>query len=353
MMDKVIIDGKEVQLTADLFEVSPADMTQHEAITRPSLTFWQDARKRLFRNKGALTGLIILSIICFLTVFGPMFNEYAYDPQHLRPAKVPPRMPVVSSLGIMDGTKMDKKFDGTQERVDSYKLKGVEDGVNYWFGTDDLGRDLWTRTWTGARVSLFIAILAAIYDLLIGVTYGGVSAYYGGKVDMYMQRFIEILTGIPSLVILTLFILVFEPGVLSMSLAMAISGWTGMSRIVRSHVLRIKNQEFVLASRTLGASDKKIIIKHLFPNIIGPVVVMMMFSLPNAIFYEAFLSFIGLGLQPPYASLGVLINDGFKQLQTNPYMMFIPSMVICLLIFSLNLLADGLRDAVDPKMRNQ
>ena len=336
MIDKVIIDGKEVQLTADLFEVSPADMTQHEAITRPSLTFWQDARKRLFRNKGALTGLIILSIICFLTVFGPMFNEYAYDQQNLRHAKLPPRMPVVSSLGIMDGTKIEKKFDGTQERVDSYKQKGVEDGVNHWFGTDDLGRDLWTRTWTGARVSLFIAILAAIYDLLIGVTYGGVSAYYGGKVDMYMQRFIEILTGIPSLVILTLFILVFEPGVLSMSLAMAISGWTGMSRIVRSHVLRIKNQEFVLASRTLGASDKKIIVKHLFPNIIGPVVVMMMFSLPSAIFYEAFLSFIGLGLQPPYASLGVLINDGFKQLQTNPYMMFIPSMVICLLIFSLN-----------------
>lgn len=353
MMDKVIIDGKEVQLTSDLFEVSPADMTQHEAITRPSLTFWQDARKRLFRNKGALTGLIILSIICFLTVFGPMFNEYAYDQQNLRHAKLPPRMPVVSSLGIMDGTKIEKKFDGTQERVNSYKQKGVEDGVNHWFGTDDLGRDLWTRTWTGARVSLFIAILAAIYDLLIGVTYGGVSAYYGGKVDMYMQRFIEILTGIPSLVILTLFILVFEPGVLSMSLAMAISGWTGMSRIVRSHVLRIKNQEFVLASRTLGASDKKIIVKHLFPNIIGPVVVMMMFSLPSAIFYEAFLSFIGLGLQPPYASLGVLINDGFKQLQTNPYMMFIPSMVICLLIFSLNLLADGLRDAVDPKMRNQ
>lgn len=353
MIDKIIIDGKEVQLTADLFEVSPADMTQHEAITRPSLTFWQDARKRLFRNKGALVGLIILSLICFLTIFGPMFNEYAFDQQNLRHAKLPPRMPIVSSLGIMDGTKMERKFDGTQERVDSYKQKGVEDGVNHWFGTDDLGRDLWTRTWTGARVSLFIAILAALYDLLIGVTYGGVSAYYGGKVDMYMQRFIEILTGIPSLVILTLFILVFEPGILSMSLAMAISGWTGMSRIVRSHVLRIKNQEFVLASRTLGAPDKKIILKHLFPNIIGPVVVMMMFSLPSAIFYEAFLSFIGLGLQPPYASLGVLINDGFKQLQTNPYMMFIPSTVICLLIFSLNLLADGLRDAVDPKMRNQ
>lgn len=353
MIEKVIIDGKEVELTADLFEISPADMTQHEAITRPSLTFWQDARKRLFRNKGAITGLVILSIICFLTVFGPLFNKFTYDQQNLSHSKLPPRIPVISSLGVMDGTKKETSYDGKVSKVDVYERKGLGDDVNYWFGTDDLGRDLWTRTWSGARVSLFIAILAAVYDLLIGVTYGGVSAYYGGKVDMYMQRFIEILTGIPSLVILTLFILVFEPGVLSMSLAMAISGWTSMSRIVRSHVLRIKNQEFVLASRTLGASDKKIIIKHLFPNIIGPVVVMMMFSLPNAIFYEAFLSFIGLGLQPPYASLGVLINDGFKQLHTNPYMMFIPSVVICLLIFSLNLLADGLRDAVDPKMRNQ
>lgn len=353
MINKVIIDGKEVELTADLFEVSPADMTQHEAITRPSLTFWQDARKRLFKNKGAVTGLIILSFIVFLTLFGPMFNKHGYADQNLRHAKLPPRMPVVSSLGIMDGTKMDKKFDGTQERVDSYKQKGVEDGVNYWFGTDDLGRDLWTRTWSGARVSLFIAILAAIYDLLIGVTYGGVSAYYGGKVDMYMQRFVEILSGIPSLVLLTLLILVFEPGVMSISLAMGISGWIGMSRVVRSHVLRLKGQEFVLAAKTLGSSDTKIIVKHLFPNIIGPVVVMIMFSLPSAIFYEAFLSFIGLGLQPPQASLGVLINDGFKQLQTNPYMMIIPSIVICLLIFSLNLLADGLRDAVDPKMRNQ
>lgn len=353
MVNKVVIDGKEVELTADLFEISPADMAQHEAITRPSLTFWQDARKRLFKNKGAVTGLIILIILCFLTIFGPMFNEYAYDQQNLRHAKLPPRMPVVSSLGIMDGTKMDTKFDGTKERINVYEQKGVEDGVNYWFGTDDLGRDLWTRTWSGTRVSLFIAILAAVYDLLIGVTYGGVSAYYGGRVDMYMQRFVEILSGIPSLVLLTLLILVFEPGVMSISLAMGISGWIGMSRVVRSHVLRLKGQEFVLAAKTLGAPDNKIIIKHLFPNIIGPIVVMIMFSLPSAIFYEAFLSFIGLGLQPPSASLGVLINDGFKQLQTNPYMMMIPSVVICLLIFSLNLLADGLRDAVDPKMRNQ
>ena len=268
---------------------------------------------------------------------------FDYKNQNIRHTKVPPRIPILSSIGIMDG----KNSDG----IDVYEEKGIEN--NYLFGTDALGRDIWTRTWTGARVSLFIALLAAIFDLVIGVTYGGISAYYGGKVDIIMQRIIEIISGIPSLVIVTLFIMVFEPGIISISMAMAVSGWTGMARIVRSHILRLKNQEFVLASKTLGSSDFRLIIKHLFPNIIGSIVVAIMFSLPSAIFYEAFLSFIGLGLQPPYASLGVLINEGFQALQNYPYMMFIPSIVVCLLIFSLNLLADGLRDAVDPKMRNQ
>ncbi|RDY23076.1 ABC transporter permease [Romboutsia maritimum] len=342
MIDKVIIDGKEVPLTKDLFSPSSANAEESEVIKRESLTFWQDARKRLFKNKGAVAGLIILICIILLAIFAPMFSKFDYKSQNFRNVKVPPKMPIVSSLGIMDG----KDTNG----VDIYAEKKIDE--SYLFGTDALGRDIWTRTWTGARVSLFIALLAASFDLLIGVTYGAVSGYYGGKVDLIMQRIIEIITGIPSLVVVTLFIMVFNPGILSISLAMAVSEWTGMARVVRSHVLKLKNEEFVLASRTLGSSDFRVIFKHLFPNIVGPIVVMIMFSLPSAIFYEAFLSFIGLGLQPPNASLGVLINDGFKALQNYPYMMFIPSTIVCLLIFSLNLLADGLRDAVDPKMRN-
>lgn len=343
MIDKVMIDGQQVELTKDMFEMAPANFGDNEAISRPSLTFWQDARKRLFKNPGAVTGLVILCCIILMAIFAPMFSKFDYKTQNIRHTKVPPKMPIVSSLGIMDG----KNSYG----VDVYEEKGIEE--TYLFGTDALGRDIWTRTWTGARVSLFIALLAAVFDLLIGVTYGGVSAYYGGRVDIIMQRIIEIISGVPSLVVVTLFIMVFEPGIMSISMAMAVSGWTGMARIIRSHVLRLKNQEFVLASKTLGSSDVRLILKHLFPNIIGNIVVAIMFSLPSAIFYEAFLSFIGLGLQPPYASLGVLINEGFQALQNYPYMMFIPSIVVCLLIFSLNLLADGLRDAVDPKMRNQ
>lgn len=344
MIDKAIIDGKEVLLTENLFQLDSIDSKEKEQISRPSLTFWQDARRRLFKNKGAVLGLVILVCIVLMAIFAPMFSKFKFDQQNLYHSKVPPKMPVVSSLGIMNGKT---SLDGT----DVYAEKNITD--NYLFGTDALGRDIWTRVWTGTRVSLYIALIAACFDLIIGVTYGGVSAYYGGKVDIIMQRIIEVITGIPSLVILTLFIMVFDPGILSMSLAMAISGWTGMARVVRSHVLRLKNQEFVLASKTLGSPDAKLILKHLLPNVIGQIVVMIMFSLPSAIFYEAFLSFIGLGLQPPYASLGVLINDGFKTFQTHPYIMLIPSVVICLLIFSLNLLADGLRDAVDPKMRNQ
>ncbi|MGL5345914.1 MAG: oligopeptide ABC transporter permease [Peptostreptococcaceae bacterium] len=343
MIDKVLIDGKEVELTADLFVPTPADAGDNEAISRPSLTFWQDARKRLFKNPAAVTGLCILAVIILMAIFAPIFSKYTYKEQNIRHTKVPPKMPIVSMIGVLDG----KDAEG----VDVYKEKNIDN--DYWFGTDALGRDIWTRVWWGCRVSLFIALLAAFFDLVIGVTYGGISAYYGGKVDTVMQRIIEIITGIPSLVIVTLFMLVFKPGIMSISMAMAVSGWTGMARVVRSHVLRLKNQEFVLASKTLGASDVRLIIKHLLPNIIGPVVVMIMFSLPSAIFYEAFLSFIGLGLQPPMASLGVSINEGFKALQNYPYMMFIPATILCLLILSLNLLADGLRDAVDPKMRNQ
>lgn len=343
MVDKIMVDGQELEITADLFELSPADAGDNEAISRPSLTFWQDARKRLFKNPAAVTGLCILTCIVLMAIFAPVFSKYAYDKQNIRHVKLPPKMPIVSSIGIFDGTDSNG--------VDVYAEKGVDE--NYLFGTDALGRDIWTRVWWGCRVSLGIAMLAAFFDLVIGVTYGSISAFYGGKVDIIMQRIIEIIQGIPNLVVVILFMLVFKPGIMSISMAMAVSGWTGMARVVRSHVLRLKNQEFVLASKTLGASDSRLIAKHLFPNIIGNVVVMIMFSLPSAIFYEAFLSFIGLGLQPPMASLGILINEGFLALQNYPYMLFIPAAVLCILILSLNLLADGLRDAVDPKMRNQ
>ena len=193
--------------------------------------------------------------------------------------------------------------------------------------------------------------MAAIIDTVIGVAYGGISAYFGGRTDNIMQRIVEILTGVPNLILIILFILIFDPGVFTIILAMTITGWIGMSRLVRGQILKLKNQEFVLAARTLGASSNRLIFKHLIPNTLGAIIITLMFTIPSAIFFEAFLSFIGIGLQPPQASLGTLINDGYKELRTFPYLLVIPSVIIVLLMVSFNLLADGLRDAFDPKMR--
>ncbi|MBM7647545.1 oligopeptide transport system permease protein [Bacillus ectoiniformans] len=321
------------------------DRPEHDAekIGRPSLNFWQDAWLRLKGNKGAIVGLILIAIITFMAIFGPSMNKYTYKEQNIMHAKLPPKVEALADISWLP-------FDGKdKDGFDMYEARNVKE--SYWFGTDDLGRDLWTRTWYGTRISIYIGVLAAVIDFIIGIAYGGISGFYGGRVDNIMQRIIEILMGIPHLIVVILFILIFEPGIFSITMAMVITGWVSMARIVRGQFLKLKNQEFVLASRTLGASNSRLIWKHLMPNVMGPIIVTTMFTIPSAIFTEAFLSFIGLGIRPPEASLGSLVNDGFKSLQVYPHMLIIPSVIISLLILSFNLLADGLRDALDPKMR--
>src|SRR5690606_12096629 len=192
--------------------------------------------------------------------------------------------------------------------------------------------------------------VAALLDLVIGVAYGGISGYYGGRVDNVMQRIIEILSGIPSLVVILLMMLILKPGMTSIIIALVITGWTGMARIVRGEVLKLKSQEFVLAAKTLGTSDGKIIRKHLIPNISGIIIVNTMFTIPSAVFFEAFLSFIGLGIAPPKASLGSLIDIGFDNMQIYPYMLVFPAALLSIIMIAFNILGDGLRDAFDPKM---
>jgi oligopeptide transport system permease protein len=331
------------KISSDLFQPANVSLNNADKISRPSDSFWKDARRRFIKNKGAMLGFGILGVLLIFVLFGPMMSGYKYDDQDLKRAKLPPKIGVLADVKFLP-------FDGyDQYGNDVYKNKNIKE--NFWFGTDDLGRDIFTRTWEGARVSILIGLLAAGIDMILGVTFGGISGFYGGRVDTIMQRFAEILMGIPYLIVVILFILVFEnPGILSIALAMVITGWVSMSRIVRGQMLKLKNQEFVLASRTLGATNTQLIAKHLIPNIMGPIIVMMMFTIPNAIFAEAFLSFIGLGIRPPFASLGSLVSEGFKSLQTFPHMMIIPAIVISLLILSFNLIADGLRDALDPKM---
>lgn len=331
------------KLDPKLFDIQGSRTHEAEQMGRPSLNFWHDAWIRLRSNKGAIAGLILILIILFMAIFGPSMSDYTYKEQNIAHAKLPPKIAALENIHWLP-------FDGRdKDGFDLYESKGVEQ--YYWFGTDDLGRDLWTRAWYGTRISIYIGVLAAVIDFIIGIAYGGISGFYGGRVDNVMQRIIEILMGIPHLIVVILFILVFEPGIFSITMAMVITGWVSMARIVRGQFLKLKNQEFVLASRTLGASGSRLIWKHLMPNVMGPIIVTTMFTIPSAIFTEAFLSFIGLGIAPPEASLGSLVNDGFKSMQLYPHMLLIPSIIISLLILSFNLLADGLRDALDPQMK--
>lgn len=299
-----------------------------------------DIWKRFSANKGAVIGLSILAIIALFTIIGPMISGYRYNEAIKGLNNVPARIPFLSWINF---------FSGSEKGIDIYAAKDISQ--NFWFGTDALGRDLFTRVWSGTRISFIIAFAAVMIDFVIGVTYGTISGFFGGKVDMVMQRFLEIVNGIPSLVVVTLFVIVFEPGMLTIILSLMLTGWIGMSRVVRSQVLKYKEQEFVLASEVLGANKLVIIMKEIIPNIIGQMIVMTMFSIPNAIFYEAYLAFVGLGLSEPQASLGKLINSGYESMLTHPHLLLFPVVVLSLLMLSFNLVADGLRDAIDPKMK--
>ncbi|MFX3673271.1 MAG: oligopeptide ABC transporter permease [Paenisporosarcina sp.] len=329
------------------FERVTVDKSQAERISKPSLSFWQDAWLRIRKNKAAILSMVILILIIIMSFLGPALSPYDGEKQTIIHANLPPKVQGFENLGILDG---HGKLAG--EDVDIYKLKNIDSDVYYWIGTDGLGRDMFSRVWEGTQISLFIAFMAALIDMVIGVLYGGISAYYGGRIDDIMQRIAEILIGIPTLIVVILMIMIMEPGITAIIIAISLTGWIGMSRIVRGQVLRYKNQEFVLASRTLGASNNRIIGRHLIPNILGIIIINTMFTIPTAIFFEAFLSFIGLGLQAPAASLGTLINDGLKLLEFQPHILFFPALVLSVLMIAFNLLGDGFRDAFDPKMKD-
>ncbi len=285
-----------------------------EKISRPNLTAFQDGWLRLKQNKAAVASIVILSVLVLLAILGPHMTKYTFD-------------------------------------ATDYSVSFHKPSADHWFGTDKFGRDLWARVWQGTRISLLIAVLATLLDLVVGVGYGAISALAGGKVDAVMQRIIEILIGIPSLIIVILLMMVMPAGILTIMLAMSITGWVNMARLVRAQILKLKEQEFVLAAQVLGTSKGKIILKHLIPNTIGVIVINTMFTIPTAIFTEAFLSFIGIGLQEPQASLGVLINGGFQVIHNFLFPLIFPALVIVLIMICFSILGDGLRDALDPRMR--
>jgi oligopeptide transport system permease protein len=309
------METRHRDLTPDRFEVVGVTGQESERIAGPPIGFWRDAWIRLKKNRGALISLaIIVLLFAMAFVLGPLLSQHSAYAQDLT-----------------------RRYAGPSSQ--------------FWFGTDEFGRDMWARVWAGTRVSLYIAFLAAFLDVFVGVTFGAVSGFLGGRVDDVMQRFIEILNGIPYLVVAILAMVIFKPGIITISIAIGLTGWNYMARIVRARMLQLKEQEFALASRSLGASRFRLVWKHLLPNSLGPIIVNLMFTIPLAIFAEAFLSFIGLGIQVPDASLGSLISDGADQIRFHPYLLWFPSIVFCLIMICFNLLGDGLRDALDPKMR--
>lgn len=302
------------ELNKESFVIKGKDTIRMESISRPSLSFWQDAWRRLRKNKAAFIGLCIVVFYTIMAIFAPMFSKY--------------------SMSDMDATARNAFIS-----------------AEHWLGTDATGRDLWVRIWMGARVSLSIGFVAAIINACVGAVIGGLCGFYGGKLDMIVMRIVDLLYGIPSLIITILIVMVLGKGIAPLIIAMCVVGWIGTCRFVRGEVYRIKEQDFVLAAKVLGIPDFKIIVKHIIPNILGMLVTNLCMAIPGAIFQEAFLSYIGLGITPPNCSWGVICKEGIQYLRYYPHQVFIPAFFVCTTMLALNLLGNGLRDAVDPKLR--
>lgn len=302
--------------------------------------YWKGVAVSFFKNKRAVVGLVIVVLIIFFAIFGPMMNSYGYKD--------------IVSVTTDEGKQIVARGIGPQ-------IPGLISGGGntelfgdrtFLFGTDELGRDLWTRTWQGARISLIIAFVTIIIDMIIGMSYGLISGFFGGTVDNIMQRVVEIGNSVPRLVIVSVLAIFMPKGMVLVIVALLLTEWIGMSKISRAEMLKLKEQEYVLASRTLGAGSFHIIFKEILPNTIGPIITQVMFSIPTAIFTEAFLSFVGVGIVLPQCSIGSLIEDGFRAITTLPYQIMPPIIVLALLMLGFNFIGDGFREALAPKLED-
>lgn len=304
---------EEQVLSQKNFEVVGGREADTDILSEKSISFWGEVMRAFIRNKLAIVGIVILAIIAIMAIFVPILSPYDYAEQ----------------TGVYNSPPT----------------------ADFWFGTDNLGRDVFVRSWVGARISLLIGISAAIINLVVGVVYGSVSGLIGGRVDNIMMRICDILNSVPELLIIILLLVVLQQGLVPMIIALSLTGWIRMARIVRAEVMSLKAQEYVLASRTLGASASHLIRRHLIPNAMGSIIVTMTLQIPAAIFNESFLSYIGLGVTPPLASWGTMASEGNEAILTAPWRLLFPALLISITIFGFNAVGDGLRDALDPKLR--
>jgi len=295
------------QSASDLDQIT----TAADAMPR-GVSLWQDAWVRLRKNKLAMFGLVFLTVMILLCLFAPLLTPYGYEEQNLRLGAIPP-------------------------------------SAAHWLGTDTFGRDLLTRILYGGRVSLMVGFIATSVALVVGVTYGAIAGYVGGRVDAMMMRLVDILYALPFMIFIVLLMVVFGRNLLLLFLAIGAVEWLTMARIVRGQVQGIRQQEYVEAAISLGLSPAAIIRKHVIPNVLGPIIVYTTLTIPNVMLLEAFLSFLGLGIQPPMSSWGLLISYGVETMEEYPWLLIFPGISLTLTLFALNFLGDGLRDALDPK----
>lgn len=302
------------ELNRNMFKIIGSDDADSNLIVRPIITYWQDAWRRLKKNPTAMVSLVTLIIVILLVIIGPYIRGYNFI-----------------------------TINPTQ--------KNIAPNSKYWFGTDNLGRDLFSRVWYGGRTSITVALVCTAIQVVIGCIYGGIMAFFGGWVDELLMRIIEVINSVPSLLITILLMLVLGNGMFGLLVAMSVTSWCGIARQIRGQILQLRESEYVFAAASLGASPGRIIFKHLIPNTMGILLLNTASSIPGYIFTEAGLSFLGMGLQPPSTSLGVLISIGQQSMEFFPYQVFFPSLVLCIMVLAFNLLGDGLRDALDPKLR--
>lgn len=366
-----------------------------EKIWSKNRTFLGDVWFRFRRKPTAIIGFVVIVAVILFSVLGPYFLKHTYDEQNLDFVNIPPFFNAYAVNGgyvyittnikavevLQDGTlsgALARIKDDTKNKLISFKFKDDVITVNYSMkpaavvdkngskietvymrnrtyplGSDGLGRDMMARLILGSKISLLVAFVAAVVNLIIGILYGGISAYCGGNTDTVMMRIVDIISTLPLTlyVILIMVLLKSKSGLLSIIIALGSVYWVNMARVVRGEILSLKERDFVYAAKTIGSSTWSILTRHLIPNAMGPILVTVTMLIPSAIFMEAFLSFIGLGVAAPMASLGTMCNDAIETLRILPYQLFIPSLLICIIMFSFNFVGDGLRDALDPKLK--
>lgn len=302
-------------------------MSQNLSAALPELkgrSQWVDARARLLRNRAAMASIVILGIIVFLAMFAPLLSPYAYD---------------------------EVNYDVISCAPGWWPFEAMCTAPGNIFGTDAIGRDIFVRVLYGARVSLAVGLVATIVSLVIGVLYGATAGYLGGRIDDLMMRVVDVLYSLPFIFFVIILMVVFDRNFILLFVAIGAVEWLTMARIVRGQTLSIKQKEFIEAARAAGVGPFGIITRHVIPNVVGPVVVYVTLTVPTVILMESFLSFLGLGIQEPLTSWGVLISDGADQMETAPWMLLFPALFMAVTLFCFNFIGDGLRDAMDPKDR--